>query len=136
VFEGDILTIEQDVRWAEAISSRVSHQVYHAPIYKARIGSSSTVKYGELKHRIGEREFNLVIVDGPTGSAKFSRSTILDHVRNLSRDRFIIIFDDTNRYGEKQTLRALSERLRREFESITEYTIRASTHQSIIRIFT
>jgi len=132
VFEGDILTIEQDGRWAEAISSRVFHHVYHAPIYTTRFGSSATVKYGELKSCIGEQKFNLVIVDGPTGSKKFSRSNILDYVKNLSRDRFIIIFDDTNRYGEKQTLGVLSKALRGEFGSITEYTIRGSTHQSII----
>lgn len=131
VFGGDILTIEQDKGWAEAISRRVGHEVRHVPVGISKVGFSSTLRYEGLKTRLGERKFGVVVVDGPTGSRMFSRSSILDLVPNLSRDKFVVIFDDTNRFGEKQVVRVLSEKLRKEFEHVSEYTIRSSRHQSV-----
>lgn len=131
VFDGNILTIEQDKGWASAISSRVSHEVRHVPVRTMKVGRSTIIKYDELKSHLGERKFELAIIDGPTGTKALSRSSILDHIENLSQERFVIIFDDTNRTGEKQAVRILDEELRKNFDHVIQFTVRSSRHQTI-----
>lgn len=132
IFDGPILTIEQDKNWAEIVSRRVQHPVKHIPIVSAKVGLANTIVYDELKLHLGRRKFNIIIVDGPTGSRKFSRYSILDCIENLSDDRFIILFDDTHRAGEKQTLRLLLAILKKRLGNIAIYTVRSSKHQTII----
>ena len=131
VFEGKVTTIEQDKGWADALRCRVTNDVFHAPVRGMKVGRSTIIKYEGLTSLIGNQEFELVIVDGPTGTKKFSRSSILDHLDNLSQEKFIIIFDDTNRPGEKQVVKKLFKELRRNFDHILQHTVTSSRHQTI-----
>jgi len=52
--------------------------------------------------------FDLYIVDGPLGSSSFSRFDIVSLAKNFkTNDQFIILFDDYERKGEKETANAL-----------------------------
>ncbi len=131
VFKGNVMTIEQDKGWAEALASRVTNEVVHVPARWTKVGLSTIVKYEGLTSLIGNQQFEMVIVDGPTGTRTFSRSSILDHLGNLSPEKFIIIFDDINRPGEKQVVKKLSKELRRNFDHILQHTVTSSRHQTI-----
>lgn len=63
-------------------------------------------------HNFGEKfkdfDFDLIIIDGPFGSKRYSRNDILLLVKELIiKKEFIIIFDDTNRLGERDTMELL-----------------------------
>jgi hypothetical protein len=58
-------------------------------------------------------DFDLYIVDGPFGSPRFSRYDIVFLVERFQKDKdFVILFDDTNRVGEKDTLKEILLKLK------------------------
>lgn len=53
-------------------------------------------------------KYDCFIVDGPIGTTSFSRYDIVTLVNQFNIDKdFIILFDDTNRIGEKETLKEM-----------------------------
>lgn len=66
--------------------------------------------YTGFKSAIGNKKFNLVLVDGPLGSQHYSRPEILDVVKNLDKS-FVILLDDMNRSGERETWDLLKRKL-------------------------
>lgn len=58
------------------------------------------------------KKFNLILVDGPFGSNNYSRFNIVElAANNLIHDDFIIIMDDYNRNGERETFEELKKTL-------------------------
>ncbi|NHJ05317.1 MAG: hypothetical protein EAX90_10865 [Candidatus Heimdallarchaeota archaeon] len=50
-------------------------------------------------------KYNLILIDGPLGTLRYSRLGIIKFLPNiLDRNNFIIIFDDTSRKGEQDTI--------------------------------
>ncbi len=71
-------------------------------------------KYAGLLELVGDQKFDLIIVDGPVGGGKnLPRSNVVDLIGhgNLSED-FVIIFDDAERAGEKNTIKKAQAALR------------------------
>ncbi|MBR1600277.1 MAG: hypothetical protein IJ677_01715 [Alphaproteobacteria bacterium] len=62
-------------------------------------------KYKDLNEIVGNTKYDLIIIDGPWGAEqKLPRSNMLDLIKNGNvADDFVIIFDDTERKGEKNT---------------------------------
>ena len=56
--------------------------------------------------------FDLILVDAPFGSPRYSRSQILELVPQNLAKRFCIIIDDYDREGEKETVRELLSRFK------------------------
>ena len=73
------------------------------PPYKSRT-------YVGFKDAIKGKKFNMIMIDGPLGSERYSRPQILDVVDNLA-DSFVIMLDDMNRIGEQETWGLLKEKL-------------------------
>lgn len=71
-------------------------------------------KYAGLTDFVGNKKFDIIIVDGPVGGGKnLPRSNILDLVQNNNlAENFIIIFDDAERMGEKTTIAKTKELLK------------------------
>jgi hypothetical protein len=70
--------------------------------------------YGGLPDAVSGEKFDLVLVDGPIGSPHYSRYQFADIIENdLLADQFVMIMDDANRQGEKQTLQDAEDALRR-----------------------
>ncbi len=72
-------------------------------------------KYAGLLELVEDQKFDLIIVDGPVGGGKnLPRSNVVDLIDNgnLAED-FVIIFDDAERVGEKNTIRKVQEALRK-----------------------
>ena len=91
---------------------------------------SENIRYSKLDEIVGEMKFDLIIIDGPQGyfsepvysELDYSRSNIWDLVDNLN-DEFIIIIDDYNRHGEKNTMSRLIELLKE--KNIQFYTFKS-----------
>lgn len=67
------------------------------------------------------KKFNLILIDGPFGSDNFSRFNIIELIeQNYLDEDFIIIMDDYNREGEKQTIEVVTSILiEKEFDFIS-----------------
>jgi len=64
-------------------------------------------KYKKLNEVIGGKKYDLIIIDGPYGGNQtMPRSNILEIIKNGNlADDFIIVFDDTERQGEQNTVK-------------------------------
>lgn len=81
-----------------------TEMIHVVPEYESRtyVGFDNVIK---------NKKFDFVLIDGPLGSAHFSRPQILDVVDNLDKS-FVILMDDMNRVGEQETFEALKNKLR------------------------
>ena len=71
-----------------------------------------TLSYKGFENVAKDGKFQLIAIDGPFGSKKFSRNDVLDHLESIiDTDNFIIVFDDTNRSGEYQTFKEIVSKL-------------------------
>lgn len=67
----------------------------------------------------GER-YDVVSIDGPWGSERYSRRDIIGQIPEILSDNFVIILDDSNRRGEKDTIAEIEKKLK---EADIEYEI-------------
>jgi len=116
LFESTHLVLEQDQQWIDEFKARffLSCQsiILHIPMDVIKIKEYDVNTYKEIKNKVQET-FNLYIVDGPFGSERYSRYDICFLVELLTlEDEFIIIIDDYNRIGEKDTAYDLIEQFK------------------------
>lgn len=108
--------IEQDEEWLRFFSNTVHNvnpNTVLLPIEQKKVGQFETKVYRGLTEKLLGKKFDLIIVDGPWGSQHYSRYQIIDVVENdlLAKD-FVILFDDYDRPGEKETVSKLREVLK------------------------
>ena len=90
-------------------------------------------KYAELLELVGDQRFDLIIVDGPVGGGKnLPRSNVVDLIGhgNLAED-FVIIFDDAERAGEKNTIKKAQAALRKKaitFQTFERFGIKRQAY--------
>lgn len=87
-------------KYTKILDTEMMHVV---PEYESRT-------YAGFKSAIKNKKFDLVLIDGPRGSEHYSRPEILDIVENLDKS-FVILLDDMNRIGEKESWNLLKQKL-------------------------
>lgn len=109
--------IEQDRNWLDAFNRNYFNiQEYSSclELEKRLVFGKESYTYKGLFECIKDTKYDFVIVDGPWGSDQYSRYQIVDVVENdLLCKEFILVIDDFERPGEKQTVRKLKEALDR-----------------------
>ena len=101
------LVIEQDENWKETYSLQnpiaENTTIIVCPILEVEIKSFKVKTYENLKQKINKK-YDLYIIDDPFGSAHYSRYDIYNIAKEFENgDQFIILLDDYNRVGEKET---------------------------------
>ena len=102
------LILEQSDGWIEAFNERFSlskqSKIMHLPLEQTKLNGEEVNRYEGFKQAITET-YDLYVVDGPHGSWRYSRYDIVTAAELFTKDsQFIIIIDDTNRVGEKDTV--------------------------------
>lgn len=110
------LIIEQDENWATIFKKSVnlsSHSIIKiCPLQKIEVKGFKTNSYLNLNEIVNSK-YDLYVIDGPFGSKNYSRYDIVNIAKDFEKgDEFIIIFDDYNRLGEKETVKDLLELLK------------------------
>jgi len=103
--------IEHDIDWKskfnESFTISLRSSIHILPLRTRTVQGFEINAY----EKIGEfitKKYDLYLVDGPIGSPNYSRYDIIDIARNLNKnDDFIILLDDFDRNGEKQTFEEL-----------------------------
>jgi hypothetical protein len=118
------LTIEHDDKWIEFLREGSSKDI----AIKCEIFETLTIDYKGFKtltykniDRLNTIATDLYIVDGPFGSYRYSRPQIINIVQKGLKNRFCIFIDDTERQGEKDTVKEICEILQ---NSSIKYCIR------------
>ena len=102
--------IENDADWIAAYQPQLAQndniKIHQCDLEFFTYDNTECRKYKNLSRISAQNKYDLIIIDGPLGWAQtLPRSNILDLIkdRNLA-DEFIIIFDDAERIGEKNTI--------------------------------
>jgi hypothetical protein len=105
------LTIEHDHDWIKFFCSGIPKYInvnikqFDKQIVK--YNGFETLSYKNIEGIFIEKEYDFIIVDGPFGSEHFSRSQIIDIVKNGLPKQFCIFLDDSERNGESETIEAI-----------------------------
>ena len=110
------IIIEQDEKWANNFINRKNpnnnFEIKICPLAINKINGYEVYCYSELSELMNT-VFDFYIIDGPWGSDRFSRYDLILLIEKITlHDDFLILFDDTNRQGEKDTLQVLFEKLK------------------------
>ncbi len=105
--QAKLTVIEQDENWLNFFSEQI-HNIAPNTILlqmsRRTIKGYKVQEYEGLIQAVAGQKFDLINIDGPYGSSRYSRHQIVDLIDNdLIADDFIIILDDYERKGEKQT---------------------------------
>lgn len=103
--------VEQSSKWATAFTNQFTlnefSKISICPLVIKKINDHDVNCYEGLTDVVAGT-FDFYLVDGPFGSPHYSRYDILSMAERLSSsDEFIIVIDDFERVGEKETSQAL-----------------------------
>jgi hypothetical protein len=108
--------VEQNEEWIKVFQEKVSlsnrSNVVYCPIKEIEIKGYMSNSYDGFTEKITEK-FDFYIIDGPFGSDRYSRYDIISLIEGFDADaEFIILLDDTNRQGERDTLKDILQILK------------------------
>ena len=105
--------LESDVKLIVYKDKLRKNEIYSLPTFSIKhLDWKAEITYPATNDFINEK-FDLYIVDGPHGSERYSRYDIVSLISKLNeKDQFIIIIDDTERQGEKDTVTDIKELLK------------------------
>jgi hypothetical protein len=106
----EVLTLENDADWAARIGARVNHEIFVAPLKKAEVNGRPAITYDWdlIRQRSA---FDVMVCDGPNGTARHSRCGILNMLTEALPQDFLLMLDDAERPGEQDTIRQIHKRL-------------------------
>lgn len=111
-FNKQAITVEHDKDWVDFfMQSKEGNYPVNVKLLDLEIieyKGEKALSYKNCKDTFQGQKFDLIIVDGPFGFLpeykKYSRPQIIELVQGNISDNFIIIVDDYNREGEKNTV--------------------------------
>ena len=89
-------------------------------------------QYGGFRDKVKEKKYDLISVDAPYGSRHNSRSDIVGVIPDILCDSFVIVFDDANRKGEKETIKFLEGKLSKNGISYKERIYKGNSYVAVI----
>lgn len=107
--------IENNPEWIKFYTgshevSEESHIILLNRVIREHDGSEYYA-YENLPEAIQGHQYSVISIDGPRGGRRHSRRDILDLIPSVLEDSFVIVMDDSQRGGEKETLRELEQKL-------------------------
>ena len=127
---------EHDISWIEVFESKFSlssrSTIKKLNLGKKTINSEEVICYEDFENQFNEF-FDMIVIDAPFGSRRYSRYDIISYIKqhDFKRD-FVIILDDTDRVGEKDTLREILALLSENREDVYHQTLSGIKATSII----
>jgi hypothetical protein len=109
------VVIEHDTVWEakfnENFSLATNSSIINCALLQTQVNGFTTNCYEKLQNKI-TTPFDFYIVDGPFGSDRFSRYDMYYIAEKFTtKDEFIILFDDTHRKGEEDSVNAIATML-------------------------
>lgn len=111
------MIIEQDENWANTFKSQFllseRSRIKVCSLKKNNVKGHEVNVYKDFENYL-QKDYDLYVVDGPHGSPRFSRYDIVYAVESMNKNHeFVIILDDYNRQGEKDTFYELQDVFKR-----------------------
>lgn len=103
--------VEHDPDWITFMNKSVNLEYSHVaqiPLAKQLFKGDTVTIYKDFINRIPKRQYDLILIDAPFGSeGKYSRIDVLSLIPHMISKDFVIMMDDCDREGEKNTFHEL-----------------------------
>lgn len=113
-YNADLIVCENNPEWVKFFSLQMPSAEKYVKMHDLDmveiVAPHQSRTYANFADTVRDKKFNLVVIDGPLGSAHYSRPEILDVVDSLDAS-FVIMLDDMNRIGEQEIWDLLKKRL-------------------------
>ncbi|SFL66609.1 Glycosyltransferase involved in cell wall bisynthesis [Methanobrevibacter olleyae] len=133
--DSKLTVVEGDKEWIDNFSENLvineNTQILNLDLENFTYCDDETIRFKGFSELIANQKFDLIIVDGPQGfiidsennfvELNYSRTNIWQLIPQNLADEFIIIFDDFNRTGEKNTVKHVKELLNKNNINFYEY---------------
>lgn len=111
--DGEHLVIEQDEKWKEFyLNSHKLSNYSRISIHKCIEKKHRRTKYNaysDLDNSLKNKKFEVISIDAPKGSYKYSRRDIIDYLPEILDKNWVIAIDDAQMSGEKRTVRDIEK---------------------------
>lgn len=109
-------TVEHDSDWVfffrKTLNVDYRINISLLPLGEVMYNNKPTTSYLDVQKIFANKQFDLIVVDGPFGSPNYSRIQIMQLLKQNLADSFCILLDDFNRDGEKQTFSEIEKQLK------------------------
>ncbi|MBK5113786.1 MAG: hypothetical protein KGD59_00160 [Candidatus Heimdallarchaeota archaeon] len=117
--KSEITIIEDCEEWFEKIKSDIfsskRSRLICSPLEQTKIGRRKCLWYSTKVLTEEDTTYELILVDGPFGTRRFSRVGIANFLpKIIDKNNFILVFDDAARIGELDTIRMIKKIFRKE----------------------
>lgn len=117
IVDGNHDVIEQSEEWAKfySIKNRISSAttIHAVECIEKEYKGYRYYAYKDISQIISGKKYDVISIDGPTGSDKYSRRDIIEFLPDILSQSFVIIIDDASRTGEKRTITDIKNILRK-----------------------
>ena len=122
--DSHLLIVESDPLWIDNFSSKLNIEsnvdIVQRDVETFTYNNTETLRYEDLNEMTGDNKYDLIIIDGPQGFVSepevhlldYSRTNIWSLIDNNLAEEFVIIIDDYDRQGEKNTMARVEELLK------------------------
>lgn len=108
--------IEHDKNWADFYWGGRANLEYSTIIIKGLATKTYNgveyYAYSDIADVVSGNRYDVISVDAPFEGTKYSRRDIIDYIPDILNDSFVVIIDDVNRQGEKNTVSDIEDKLR------------------------
>lgn len=125
------VAVDDSPDWANRMSQMLEMPVTLLPRMECEFRGVTCQKYDISSLHPNDR-FDFIVVDGPAGSKRYSRMAAIELVRDRLMDDFILLFDDSNRPGETETISECRSILAERKIETFEHHVSAISTQTLI----
>lgn len=111
-------SIDDNEFWIDSVNTKLIYphksQLIYRNLIEVEVSKNKTLFYKDIEPIFENKVIDLVIVDGPKGTKRFSRCGILPFLvdRFSNQEDMVVIFDDTHRKAELETFHLLIKMLK------------------------
>lgn len=105
---------EHNIPWIEFFKKSfgdIDSFIRPSELEKVIIKGKESLTYKNFEQKINNEKFDFIFIDGPYGSDNYARSQLIKLVNNLEKS-FVVIMDDYERIGERETTDLFEEKLK------------------------
>ncbi len=114
--QAHLYVVEHDIRWKQFFEKTIAHDdnvhVITPAVHTIMHRGASSLWYDNLAGVLPPLTFDCVILDGPQGTPHYSRAGVLELLPFSLGVSFVLIVDDYDRKGERETVREIFDVLK------------------------
>lgn len=115
-YKAQAITCEHDDEWISFLMNEINNAypitIKRMEIEEIEFCGERTITYKDIRRSFPDDKFNLLLIDGPYGTDHYSRPQAITLAEHNLDSSFCIIMDDTDRFGEQQTVDMICETLK------------------------